>query len=61
MPQFTVILHRTLYKSLEFELDTKEMADALAKQIAAEYEDLSIWNNNDLIEFKYEVIYGDGN
>lgn len=60
MPTFEVVVERTVWVSLEIEADTKEKAEALAReQIETDYmEDPFLWKDyyNDPGDIKYDVI-----
>jgi hypothetical protein len=60
MPQFEVVVERTLYVTLEIDAATKEEAEKLAKQqIATNYEDIYDWFDYTPFDVNYNVIPGD--
>jgi hypothetical protein len=57
MPEYEVTVHRTLFVSLGVEADSKEEAEALAKErIETEFEDTYNWNDYDPLSIDYEVM-----
>ncbi len=60
MQTWEIVVHRTLYVSIELEAANKEEAEAIArKQIENDYEDIDDWNDYNPPEIEYEVIPGD--
>jgi hypothetical protein len=53
--KFEVIVHRTLFVTLEVEADSKEDAEKLVKEeIETKYEDIYVWNDYSQLEIEYD-------
>jgi hypothetical protein len=57
MTKYEVLVHRTLFVSLEFKTHTKEKAEKLArKQINADFQPILLWKDYDPPDIEYDVM-----